>query len=144
MEARPWLRITLIFVGFLLLSWPLWAVTHSAAVVMPVREPTTAAAESLRVEVTFAQPPLAFDLEYLGQPLLSGEAPDRKSAVDWTVVIPSEGVELFVSASFPDGSPETAARVRVTNGETVVAEKTFWVTDQLAETLTVPSPEEAR
>ena len=141
MEGRPWLRILLSLIGFSLLGWPVWSVTHPAAVAAPVEKKTAAAAQPLRVEVTFASAPTSFDLEYLGAPLLSGRAPSRDFSVVWKVAIPKEGVDLFVSAEWPAGTPTTAVRVRVSRNGDPLAEQTFWANDSLAETVTVPAPQ---
>lgn len=137
MEGRPWLRILLILIGFSLLGLPVWSITHSAAAVAPVKAPAESVALPLRVEVTFVSPPTSFDLEYLGAPLLSGHAPERDFATDWKVAIPEEGVDLFVSAEWPAGTPATAVRVRVLRDGNSLADQTFWADESLAETITV-------
>ncbi len=140
MEGRPWLRIWLILLGFTFLGLPVWRVTHPAAVAPPkdLREGTITF--PLRVEVTFASPPTSFDLEYLGATLISSHAPNRDFAIDWKVAISKEGVDLFLSAEWPPGTPTTAVRVKVTRDGSAIAEQTFWGDGSLAETLTVWEP----
>jgi len=137
MEGRPWLRILLIVLGFSLVGWPVWSVTRYASVPSPVKPASDAPAEPLRVQVTFASPPASFELDYLGKPLLSGHAPDREFSGDWKAAIPKEGVELFVAAKWPPGTPTTAVRVTLTRDGNPLAEQTFWAEDSLAETMTV-------
>ena len=142
MNGRPLLRILVILFGFFLVGWPVWSVTHTSFVDAPVKENAKKNPEEpLRVEVTFSTPPSSFDLDYLGKPLLTGKAPDREFSADWKVAIPKEGVELFMAAGWLPGSPLSAVRVRVTQGGNVIAEQTFWATENLAETLTVNKPQ---
>ena len=137
MEGRPLLRILLIVLGFSLVGWPIWSVTHGASVPSPAKPASAARAEPLRVQVTFASPPASFELDYLGKTLLSGHAPDREFSGDWKVAIPKEGVELFVAAKLPPGTPATAVRLSLTRDGTPLAEQTFWADGSLAETMTV-------
>ena len=137
MEGRPWLRVLLIVVGFTLVGWPVWSITRHASVPSPAKPASEAPAEPLRVQVTFATPPASFELDYLGKPLLSGHAPDREFSVDWKVAIPKEGVELFVGAEWPQGTPATAVRLTLTRNGNPLAEQTFWADGSLAETMTV-------
>jgi len=137
MEGRPWLRVLLIVVGFTLVGWPVWSITRHASVPSPAKPASEAPAEPLRVQVTFATPPASFELDYLGKPLLSGHAPDREFSVDWKVAIPKEGVELFVGAEWPPGTPATAVRLTLTRNGNPLAEQTFWADGSLAETMTV-------
>lgn len=137
MEGRPWLRILLIVVGFSLVGWPVWGVTHHASAPAPAKPSSEAPAEPLRVRVTFASPPASFELDYLGKPLLSGRAPDREFSGEWKVAIPKEGVELFMGAKWPPGTPATAVRLTLTRGGNPLAEQTFWADGSLAETMTV-------
>ena len=141
MEGRPWLRILLIVLGFSLVGWPVWSVTQYASVTQPVKPAAVSPTKPLRVQVTCASPPASFELDYLGKPLLSGHAPEREFSADWKVAIPKEGVELFVGAKWPSGTPTTAVRVRVTRDGNPLAEQTFWAEDSLAETIIVREPQ---
>ena len=129
MNGRPLLRILVIVFGFFLVGWPVWSVTHPSFVDSPSKENAKNPEEPLRVE------------DYLGKPLLTGKAPDREFSADWKVAIPKEGVELFMAAGWLPGSPLSAVRLRVTQGGNVIAEQTFWATENLAETLTVNKPQ---
>ncbi len=137
MEGRPWLRILLIVLGFSLVGWPVWGVTRYASVAPPTKPAAITPAKPLRVQVTFASPPASFELDYLGKPLLSGQAPDREFSGNWKVAIPKEGVELFVAAKWPPGTPTTAVRLTLTRDGNPLAEQTFWAEGSLAETMTV-------
>jgi hypothetical protein len=137
MEGRPWLRILLILIGFTLLGFPVWSSTRPGEVVIPTKEKVAAAEQPLHVQVSFAEPPASFDLEYLGSILCKGAAPQRDFSCDWKVGVPKEGVDLFVSASWPEGSPKTAVRVKVFRDGNPLADETFWTEGSLAETVTV-------
>ena len=137
MEGRPWLRILLIVLGFVLVGWPVWSVTRYTSVPSPVKPASDASAKPVRVQVTFASPPASFELDYLGNPLLSGQAPDREFCGDWKVAIPKEGVELLVAAKWPPGTPTTAVRLTLTRNGNPLAEQTFWADGSLTETMTV-------
>jgi hypothetical protein len=112
--------------------------TRPGQIAAPAEESSAALAQPLHVEVSFAEPPASFDLEYLGTPICSGTAPKRDFSCDWEVALPGEGVDLFVSASWPADVPKTAVRVQVSQGEQTLADQTFWTEGNLAETITVP------
>ena len=69
--------------------------------------------------------------------MCKGAAPQRDFSCDWKVAVPKEGVDLFVSASWPEGSPKTAVRVQVFRNGNPLADETFWTERSLAETVTV-------
>ena len=138
MEGRPWLRILFILVGFALLGWPVWSITRPGQIAVPAEESPAGLAQPLHVEVSFAEPPTSFNLEDLGTPICSGTAPKRDFSCDWEVALPGEGVDLFVSASWPADATKTAVRVQVSQGELTLADQTFWTEGDLAETISVP------
>ena len=137
MEGRPWLRILLVLIGFSLLGFPVWSTTRPGDVAIPTKEKVAATERPLHVEVSFAEPPASFVLEYLGSILCKGAAPQRDFSCDWKVAVPKEGVDLFVSARWPEGSPKTAVRVQVFRYENLLSDETFWTEGSLAETVTV-------
>jgi hypothetical protein len=65
MEGRPWLRILFILVGFALFGWQVWSMTGRGEIAAPVKESPAGPAQPLHVEVSFAEPPASFGLEYL-------------------------------------------------------------------------------
>lgn len=143
MEGRPWLRILLVLAGFTLAGWPVWNVTHSAAVVAPAAPavPSPAAGQPFLVELTFATAPVSFELDYLGAPLLTGGGPGRNFSTTWKVAVPKEGVDLFLDAKWPEGTGTTAVRVQLTRGDNAPAVQTLWADGELAETITVREPQ---
>ena len=138
MEGRPWLRILLVFAGFLLLGVPVWSITREKPVPPIVAaEKAAAPAAPLRVTLTFAQPPTSFSLKHLGSILCDGGGGEREFHCNWNTALPSEGADLLLTATWPDG-PQTAVRIQVTRDQQTLTDQTVWGQSNLVETITVP------
>jgi hypothetical protein len=139
MEGRPWLRVALIVLGFSLLGWPVWSLTHHATVPTPVApEVKNSVPEPLRATITFATPPATCAVKALGEVLVESTDPGREVITDWEATVPSEGLDILVKATWPDGTEQTAVRVAITRGAETLADETFWTTDRLVKTVTIP------
>ena len=137
MDGRPWLRILVVVLGFLLLGVPVWSTTAgrtegrgAPAVGKKVPE------ASLHVSVVFSQPPSSFELSTAGLVICRGTGPERRFSGEWNGALPKEGVDFLIKASWPAGSPESATRVRLSRDDAELADQTFWAEGTLVEAVT--------
>ncbi len=139
MEGRPWVRVALLLIGFSLLGIPVWSMTRekrqSSVIETVVAEVSV---RPLRVTILFAEPPLSFSLKHLDKVLCQGAGPEREFSFSWESVVPPEGVELLLKATWPSTAAKTAARVEISGGDEVLIDQTFWSERSLVQSVTVP------
>ncbi|CAN5823503.1 hypothetical protein BH09VER1_BH09VER1_41490 [soil metagenome] len=136
MDGRPWLRILLVLLGFLLLGIPVWTMTREKAqVVMSEKAPVQTGA--LRVSLTFAEAPTDFELQYLGATLCSGRGPQKEFTCDWNVGLSPDGADLLLTVNWPPGGAPTAVRVQVKKAGETLADQSIWGSGNVVETITV-------
>ena len=138
MRGNPLVQLVLVFAVFLALGVPVWRLTRPALPATPViepmpTEPTRGAsnplAEAVTLETTLNFAPVAagFTLSHLDQTVLQGKEQGSLSGA-WKTILPAEGADLVLHATWPTAPDAGSAAARVTirfpDGRTV--EKSFW------------------
>ena len=91
------------------------------------------------LEVAFAQKPLRFEIDYLGQPIWQSDLVTSLTAEkDLAMAYPKEGVDLEYKVAWPPGTPLCAARLSVAANDAELVEKTLWGTGQIDDVLSFP------
>jgi hypothetical protein len=134
MRGAPLIEALVALVALLSLALPIRELTlrsHSRSA--PVVR--AAPAKSVRLEVVGTAPSFEFNVSYLGREIWSGTGHQSPSFVDFRLPLPKEGIDLEVSARFPDSSLH-ALRLTFSTGDGIGIERSAWGTDTLDEVLT--------
>lgn len=141
MRGAPLLRAVLVIIVLLLAAIPVWKLTHQTVEASTVSEATAPAAESpVGIELTFAHPPLDFQVLHLGKVIWEGKQPGETVRKDFAMEFPKEGIDLEIKADWLPGTPLTAMRMTVTHGYGST-EQTAWGKDNVDAVLTFKDPE---
>ncbi len=131
MRGYPLLQLLLVGCLFAAVGFPVWKVTHPAALAdaPPARETSDAAlpaGTTLDVRMSFAPAPAGFRLSYLGRVVLEGRGPQADFQGQTTVTLPKEGGDFALEAHWAATATPSAARVtfRFSDGHTV--ERSVW------------------
>ncbi|MBV8900645.1 MAG: hypothetical protein JOY92_11110 [Verrucomicrobia bacterium] len=134
MRGAPLVEALVALVALLSLAVPIRDLTlRSRSKLAPVIQ--AAPAKSVRLELVGTAPSFEFNVSYLGQALWSGTGHQSPSHADFQLPLPKEGIDLEVSARFPDSNLH-ALRLTVSTGDGVGIERSAWGTDALDEVLT--------
>ena len=139
MRGYPLLQLLLIGCLFAAAGFPVWKVTHPAAVPQapaasdaPAALPEAAGDRVQKVLVSFSTAPADFRLSYLGKTVLEGRGPQVDFVADASVNIPKDGADFALEVHWPapvaDAGPlagHAAVRVAFTLGQRTV-EQTLW------------------
>lgn len=134
MRGAPLVEALVALVALLSLALPIRDLTvhpHSR----PVPVVRAAPASLVRLEVVGTAPSFKFNVRYLGREIWSGTGHQSPAYADFQLPLPKEGVDLEVSARFPDSSLH-AVRLTFSTGDGVGIERSAWGTDALDEVLT--------
>lgn len=134
MGGHPLLRIILVVIGFTLAGGPVWFLTNRPDAFLQSQVVPPQKLVQLSVKVSFSQSPRAFSLAYLGDTLFLQESGKGEYARNWEVSIPKEGIDLLLKAEVPG---RTSVHVEISNGENILADKTFWPDSELVELVTL-------
>lgn len=149
MRGLPWLRLLATVVIFTAMGWPVWRITRplpskALAHVAPVAGGTTEAAVVLILELGFAgAPPTGFQVKQAARVVLQAEgSKETVFHTRWTTILPKEGLDLTLQASWPPDGPHAAVRVSVSLPDGRRIEKVYWAEESLVELVTVPGADE--
>jgi hypothetical protein len=140
MRGSPLLRAVFVIIALLLAAIPVWELTHQARATMDSEASPPAAESAVRVSLTFAHPPLDFQVLYLGKVIWEGKQPAGDVQRDFEMEFPKEGIDLEVKAEWPPATPLTAVRVTVAHGYGST-DQTAWGKDNVDAVLTFKDPE---
>ena len=136
------MRFFVVLALLLLAALPLWQLTGSSVVPVPVVQSATGAGVSeatMQLHLKFAHAPQMFQLLYLGKPVWS---PAVKGAATFqtelAIPFPKEGVDLELKVQWPEGTPETAVRLDLKTPDGTSLHKTIWGRGEIDEVLTFP------
>jgi len=139
MEGRPWLRLAFVILGFAVMGYPVWMLTHTEREIhVAVSPPVQPKLETFTFHLTFASTPQEFALSYLDKTILTGGRHGTEFQGDATFPFPKEGVDLLLKARWSGDVPRTAVRILAARNDTLLVEKTFWAKGDLVEIVTVP------
>lgn len=112
MRGSPPLHLALFFIGFALMAVPLVRLTSATPV--PVKsEPATVQATATEkvpvlLRLRFAHTPLNVRVALGEQVLLDGAVTESPHEFSTDLILPKDGIELALSANWPEGTPDTA------------------------------------
>ena len=127
MQGNPFIRVMAAIAVFLILGIPVWWVTAapggSTHVPAPMAVSGSGEKATLHVAFDFEEAPATVVLSVNGvqQSFLTPDDP----LGDWEVVLPKEGADIVVEATWPTETKH-ALGVKITTAGFPVAEKTFW------------------
>lgn len=131
MRGFPPLHLLLFAIAFGLVAVPLSHLTFARPAVVQIQKGKPAAtAEGVHsyVRLRFAHVPEKVSVR-LGEQLLMDEkttSPAATMGAEATFVIPKEGIELLVQATWPAGTPNTAITVELEPDEKETRSQTHW------------------
>ncbi len=121
MRGSPVLHVLLFLLAFAMLALPLSHLTFArpAAGLEAVDAPETPAGREVPVviRVRLAHLPVSLSLKLDNQEELlpPAEKKPARGVIEFerTITIPAEGIEIFTTATWPDGTPDTAVTIEL-------------------------------
>lgn len=139
MRGNPLIEALIALAALLLLALPIRELTARSRS-KPAPAVQAAPDKSVRLEMVGTAPSFEFKVSYLGREIWSGTGHEAPSHADLKLPVPKEGIDLEVSARFPDSSLH-ALRLTFSTGDGIGIERSTWGTDALDEVLTFqPAP----
>ncbi|MBW0000208.1 MAG: hypothetical protein JO015_13990 [Verrucomicrobia bacterium] len=139
MRGAPLIEALVALGALLLLALPIRELTARSRS-KPAPAVQAAPDRSVRLEITGTASAFEFNVSYLGREIWSGTGHQAPSHADFKLPVPKEGIDLEVSARFPDASLH-ALRLTFSTGDGIGIERSAWGTDTLDEVLTYqPAP----
>ena len=139
MRGSPLVRAALAFIVILLLGWPLRELTSAGRLSLAASVPTTPApVKEIELQLSFTTVPKTIRVLHLRKEVWSESAPVAEMERKLQIPFPKDGVDLQFEAEFPAGAPLAAMRVRLTDPEGEMHEKSLWGTGRIDDVLTFP------
>lgn len=141
MRGSPPLQLVLLTLAFALLTVPLARLTSASSVsARPASPQLVAKTIPVTLRLRTRDVPRSVSLKLAGQELLPPDlqhgAWPAKAEWDAQLAIPKEGVEFFLTATWPPGTPETAITLEVEPEGLDAQSQTRWSTEgQVSEAL---------
>ena len=128
MRGSPLLRALVVFLALLALGPLLWKLTRANAVAPTVGRPAVQPTATARVGIvlTFSTAAKNVALLHLGKEIWSKAQPgiEEDAAIDlpW----PKEGIELRAVVDWPEGTPSSAMRLKLTDPAGTEHDRSVW------------------
>ena len=140
MRGSPLLRALIAFLILLSVGWPLWHLTHAEdsapeVVVVPANP---AEKKAIGLQLTFTTAPKALAVRHLETDVWTEPSPTAEMEHEVQIPYPKQGVDLQFHIEWPEDSAWAAARVRLTDPDGEIREKTVWGKGAVDEVLTFP------
>jgi|SRR4051812_3610736 hypothetical protein len=138
MRGSPIQRALLTFLILLGLAPVLWQMTR------PVQRdaPTSAAATGTPVKIplalAFTTAPRRVTISYIGQQVWQKDAPEAREECELDLVWPNEGGDLLFKIEWPEGTPLSAMRARLTPPKGSELERSLWGSGPVEKVLKFP------
>lgn len=139
MRGFPLVNGALIVLALCLALLPLWKLTRAS----PLRateqrfEEDARATVSTRISVRYAHPPSVLTVSHLGESVWS---PSSSAEIDagkaLQLALPEEGIDLLVTATWPEGTPMTALEVMLEPEARFEQSRVLWGEGQCDDILT--------
>jgi len=131
MRGSPPFQLALLLLGFFVLGVPLVQLTSGRPVPMTPRPAASAeASRPVLIRVRYVNLPQTLSVKLGGKELLPHTAPGTSPLEARTsFVIPPEGIELHVQATWPAGGPEMPVTVEIEPDGLDVQSHTLWSID---------------
>jgi len=127
MRGSPLLRALLTLLVLSLSAWPVWRVTHAVAPAAPAPAAHSPESGTARLEVAFLPvPPVEFEVKYLGNTVWRSGGKLAEASPSIAMQIPAEGIDLQVTARWPDDVRSAAARIQVVTPDGATLERLAW------------------
>jgi hypothetical protein len=129
MTGSPPLHLALMLLAFLALGIPLVKLTSAPVVTMqaPVKQTADEAVSTL-LRVRFAHTPQKLKLTQGDKVLFDGVPEVSTLELDVDLAIPKDGMELLVSATWPEQTPDTALTIELEPDGLDTRAETRWST----------------
>ena len=137
MRGSPILRAVLAFLAILALAPLLSKVTASAPVVV-APQPVAAVAAKVQLSLAFTTLPQRIAIKHLGREVWAKSAPSADEEFALEIPWPEQGGELLFRVEWPEGSPLSAMRARLTTPQDVELERSLWGTGSVDAVLNFP------
>jgi hypothetical protein len=129
----------LAFLVILSLAYPLRRLTSAGPAAPAAAKPLPVAGmQEIGLQLTFTTPPKSLKILHLGQEVWNDASPKPELERKLQLAYPKEGVDLRIQAEYREAAPLAAVRVRLTDPQGVVHEKTLWGPGSIDEVLTFP------
>lgn len=139
MRGSPLLRAFIAFFALLLLGWPIWNLTRPVQAATEVSAAPEAAPEkAIGLHLTFSSLPKSFTVKHLDKTVWTETAPKLDMNRQVAIAYPKEGVDLVLHVEWPDGAPQSALRVQLTDPSGDTHEKSVWGSGSDDEVITFP------
>ena len=128
MRGFPPIQIFLLVLTFVVLAVPL---SHLTGTTTPAKaaEPAKVAEETKSVKalvrVRYAHRPVTLSVK-IGEKELMGGIEDSPMEVDASLPSPKDGVDVFLKATWPEGTPDTAVTLEVEPDGLATRSETRW------------------
>ena len=134
MRGAPLTESLVAFFALLLLALPIGGLTsHPLQAAKPVA--TAPQRRPVRLEIVGTAEAFEFQVNYLGKQIWSGTGHRSPITIDVQLPVPKEGVDLELTAQFPDSTLH-ALRLALALGDGTQVERSAWGTTNLDEVLT--------
>lgn len=139
MRGNPLLRALAAFLCILAAGFPLWRLTHPAAVggqaAVGVED---AALREAGIALSFTSAPASVRVRHLGREIWAESAPGLEMQKTVAIPYPKDGADLQFEVRFADAAPLSAMRVRLTDPDGETHERSAWGRGEIDEVLTFP------
>jgi hypothetical protein len=116
-----------VFALLLCLAPVLWRMTQEKArAVVDAPVPETVTVVEIPLELAFTTTPKRVTIWHLGKEVWTKENPQASEEVTLKLSWPKEGGELNFSIEWPEGSPLSAMRAKLTDPDRGEIERTLW------------------
>lgn len=122
MRGFPPLHLIIITIGFALLAMPLAHLTSARPATSTAAETSSPSTTPTLIRVRFAHVPQSVSLKHDGRELLPASSIEFRAEL----TIPPDGIELFLTATWPAGTPDTAITVELEPDGLETQSQTRW------------------
>lgn len=140
MTGSPFFRLLLLAVGLVLLALPAWRLTGRPAPAPAQPEPVGGnrpVSQSVQIQFTSPLPPETIVVEALGRTVATLKGPDGPWSVKIPLVVPIEGIDLVVRATWTGPAPSNALRMQARVGTSERLDTTLWGTPNIEDVVTL-------
>lgn len=136
----------IVLIGLLVLAIPAWRLASrtqpSHADSIPVSHSPTSSADPITLTFTAAPGPEEIQVQILGSHVATVRSDHWPATVTLPIALPSEGIDLVVSATWPQTTeaPIHALRIQATLNDRPLADATLWGATAVTDVVTLNAP----
>jgi hypothetical protein len=139
MRGFPLINGALILIALVVALIPLVRLTSAQRAELPTTVPTPTPSQGIPVTISarYAHPPTQLVISHLGQELWSAASRSEiDEGVNLALPLPEEGIDLLVTAAWPNGTPNTALEITLEPESLREQSKVLWGEGQAEDVLT--------